>query len=147
MTSDFIIFYVDDDPEDLDVFAELAMLSGIEVIPINDPNELQTSLHSAPHEKIAVFLDINMPSKSGFDLMKEIKSSERFHKVPIVAFSTGHDAVTIKKSWDFGADLFIRKGNSLGHYKAIFKEIKEIDWANFKRDPKEFVLKIENGYD
>ncbi|RZJ29967.1 MAG: response regulator [Flavobacterium sp.] len=143
MSPDLIIFYADDDPEDLDVFAEIAMVSGIEVIPINDPNELHTALLNAPPGNKMVFLDINMPSKSGFDLMKEIKSSDKLKRLPIVAFSTGHDAVTIKKSWDFGADLFIRKGNSLSQYKEIFQKVKKIDWQNFQRDPKEFVLKIE----
>jgi len=140
--TDFRIFYVDDDPEDLDVFAETAMALGIEVIPINDPNELETALRNAPPGLKVVFLDINMPGKNGYELLKDIRKSDTLGNLPLIAFSTGHDAVTIKKSWDFGADLFIRKGDSLKYYKEIFKQVKKIHWIGFTRDPKAFVLKV-----
>ena len=141
MHTDFVIFYVDDDPEDLDVFAEIAMALGINVIPISDSEEMESKLNARDGIKV-IFLDINMPGKSGFDVLKEIRQFKDPMHVPIVAFSTGHDAVTIKKCWDFGADLFIRKGNSLEQYQDILKKVKAIDWAGFVRDPKAFVLKL-----
>lgn len=141
--TDFLIFYVDDDPEDLDVFAETAMAMDIKVIPISDLDEMESKIMSRAGLKV-MFLDINMPGKSGYDVLKDIRKSNSLKNLPIVAFSTGHDAVTIKKCWDFGADLFIRKGSSLQEYQEIFKYVKAVDWSSFTRDPKAFVFKIQS---
>jgi len=143
MKDNLIIFYVDDDPEDLDVFAETAISAGVDVVPLSDSDDIASNVLKADGRDKVIFVDINMPAKSGFDLLKELRQSDDLKKLPIVAFSTGHDAVTIKKCWDFGADLFIRKGSSLEQYREILTAVEAIDWSSFTRDPKAFVLKVQ----
>jgi response regulator RpfG family c-di-GMP phosphodiesterase len=140
MLSDLVIYYVDDDPEDLDVFAEVAISMDVEVIPINESDDVKRKI-LLPHDGVKIlFLDVNMPIKSGYEVLEEFKRTESLNHFPIVTFSTGHDSETIKKCWDLGADLFIQKGNSLDRYKEILRQVKTIDWRSFKRTQEKFVL-------
>lgn len=60
--------------------------------------------------RVDLFLvDINMPQKSGFDLLREVRQHERLQNTLVVAVSAGtleHDTAPIR---EFGFDGFISK--------------------------------------
>ncbi|MDQ7026825.1 MAG: response regulator [Anaerolineae bacterium] len=56
-----------------------------------------------------IFLDINLPNTTGYDILKKLREQERFKKVTIVAV-TAQDADTeIPKAKDAGFDAYIGK--------------------------------------
>lgn len=140
MGKNLVIYYVDDDPEDLDVLAEIGMGMGIEVIPIHGTNGVQDKISADKEGTKVIFLDVNMPVKSGFDLLEELKHSETCQNLPIVTFSTGHDLETIEKCWQLGADMYIRKGQSVVRYKEILAQVNSIDWQHYTRNEENFIL-------
>ena len=140
MQNDLVIYYVDDDPEDLDVLAEIGIAMGIEVIPISDSDQVYAQIKHTKHGPKIIFLDVNMPLKSGYDLLEEFKHSDTLHGYPIVTFSTGHDIETIEKCWQLGADMYIRKGSSLDSYKNILRRVMAIDWRSHVRNEENFIL-------
>ena len=140
MQKDLVIYYVDDDPEDLDVLAEIGISMGIEVIPIDDSEQVYSKIQHTNNGPKVIFLDVNMPLKSGYDLLEEFKHSDTLHGLPIVTFSTGHDLETIEKCWELGADMYIRKGSSLDGYKKILRQVMAIDWLSYKRSEENFIL-------
>lgn len=140
MGADLVIYYVDDDPEDLDVLAEIGISMGIEIVPIHESDEVHSKIQQTDQGPKVIFLDVNMPVKSGYDLLEEFKHSDHLKNFPIVTFSTGHDVATIEKCWQLGADMYIRKGNSLDRYKEILRQVKAIDWQSYKRSEENFVL-------
>lgn len=145
-----VIYYVDDDPEDLDVLAEIGISMGIEVVPIHESDEVHSKILQTDQDTTrgeaelsaakVIFLDVNMPVKSGYELLEELKLSESLKSLPIITFSTGHDVATIEKCWQLGADMYIRKGSSLDRYKEILRQVKAIDWQSYKRSEETFVL-------
>jgi two-component system response regulator AtoC len=57
----------------------------------------------------AVLLDVKMPGKNGFDLLKEIRTTNR--RVCIIMLSAYGDAETVVKAVKLGADNFAEKGS------------------------------------
>lgn len=57
-----------------------------------------------------VLLDIQMPSKDGFALLKWIRArSEEWRRVPVIMLTTGHNYEEIKRAYDLGANSFLVK--------------------------------------
>jgi CheY-like chemotaxis protein len=56
-----------------------------------------------------VFLDINMPMVSGFEVLKELKANPRLQKIPVVMLTISQEEEDIIRSYDYGAVSFITK--------------------------------------
>lgn len=56
-----------------------------------------------------ILLDLNMPRKDGREALEEIKSTDRFRKIPIVILSTSKAEEDIIRSYDLGVNSFITK--------------------------------------
>jgi len=54
-------------------------------------------------------LDLNMPRKTGFQCLKEIKSNERLEKIPVVIISTSYDRAVAAELYQNGASYYIQK--------------------------------------
>jgi DNA-binding response OmpR family regulator len=56
-----------------------------------------------------LLLDLMLPDISGFDILKNLKDSNR--KLPVIVFSNLSDDVNIKKAIDLGATEYLIKSN------------------------------------
>jgi len=56
-----------------------------------------------------IFLDINMPRLSGFDVLKRLKHEERLKGIPVVILTISQEEEDVLKSYDLGALSFITK--------------------------------------
>jgi DNA-binding response OmpR family regulator len=130
MATPITIFYTDDDREDLFNFQEAVndIQADITLLTMDHGDELLNALHTPPPSPNIIFLDLNMPGKSGFELLKEIKTSERFAGYPVVIFSTSDDPKTISATRDLGADLYITKPTSFPALKKAIQYSINIDW-------------------
>ncbi|KVV15991.1 response regulator [Flavobacterium sp. TAB 87] len=70
----------------------------------------------------ALFLDLNMPRKSGFECLAEIKENQALKEIPIVIFSTSLDKDVVNKLYDKGANYYVRKP---GDFNILQKVIHE----------------------
>jgi DNA-binding response OmpR family regulator len=77
-----------------------------------------------------ILLDLLMPRVSGFDFLKEIKSSESTKEIPVIIVSAVADPENRKKSLELGAMDFINKPidiqNFIGRIEAILKKKETI---------------------
>ncbi len=55
----------------------------------------------------AVFLDINMPGKTGIECLEEIRTEKQFDSLPVIIYSTSSSAKDIDQSYDLGANFYI----------------------------------------
>jgi response regulator NasT len=79
------VMVVDDDREFLEELCELLVLSGYEMVPVNDP---AAALQIAASEKPQVILiDLKMPGKSGFQLAEEFRGLAQLEQVSLIAMS------------------------------------------------------------
>ncbi len=65
-----------------------------------------------------LILDINMPKKSGFDVIKHVRQNAQ-SSVPIIVMTGADDEETLAKAYTLGADDFIEK--PVGINKLIFR--------------------------
>ncbi|MDD5246920.1 MAG: response regulator [Candidatus Omnitrophica bacterium] len=79
------VMVVDDDREFLEELCELLVLSGYEMVSVNDP---AAALQIAVSEKPQVILiDLKMPGKSGFQLAEEFRGLAQLEQVSLIAMS------------------------------------------------------------
>jgi CheY-like chemotaxis protein len=77
---------IDDTPLNGDVLVTLLRNAGIDGITVESPRYLPEVLDQITNI-LVVFLDLEFPNHSGFDLLKDLKSDPRLSGIPIVAYS------------------------------------------------------------
>lgn len=90
----------------------------------------------------ALFLDLNMPRKSGIECLTEIKSIDNLKHIPIIIFSTSYDIEVVNLLYEKGATYYIRKpGEFSALKKVLFEAISLTDYTTLKPPKREnFVL-------
>ena len=126
------IFYIDDDQDDLDFFSEAIASLGKKVKLFLFPDDMFKILQNPPPRPSVIFLDLNMPLKTGFEIITEIKQAGKLTDLPLIVYSTTNSSDIIEKCWDMGASLFITKPTTLGNLKRAIEYVLKIDWDNHK---------------
>jgi CheY-like chemotaxis protein len=141
------IFYADDDDDDVMFFREATekISEGIKTILNLHIHKNGTSLiENIKNSKDAVgvvFLDINMPFKSGFELLAEIRSDDDIAHFPVVMYSTSSNQDNIEKSKSLGANFYVIKPYKFESLKEMISNFVNIDWKNHTPDPNTFLYK------
>lgn len=141
MNNELTIFYTDDDAEDLEFFTEVTGQIGnhLNIVTQNNGKKLLQDLENPPPNPHIVFLDLNMPGFSGFDVLEKLRSSDSFKKLPVVIFSTSSDEQTIAKSLALGASYYVPKPTDFSVLKKTIQHALNIDWNTFKTSKENFV--------
>ncbi len=116
------LLLADDDKDDCMIFKEaLAELPiSVQLTTANDGEQLMKLLTSTPNElPHALFLDLNMPRKNGFECLTEIKKNEKLKELAVIIFSTSFQQDVADLLYINGAQYFIRK-------PANFEELKKV---------------------
>ena len=135
------IFYADDDVDDLDFFKEVTTEINQTVSLFEEGEKLLQQLHNPPPKASVIFLDLNMPVKSGFEVLKEIKANPAIENIPIVILTTSNNPSDIELCKNLGANLYIRKPTSVDGLKKAINYVLSIDWNTFIPTDKEFVFR------
>jgi CheY-like chemotaxis protein len=94
--------------------------NGIEVI-----NYLQAISRESPEPDFPqlILLDLNMPKMDGREVLKAMKSSDDYRKIPVIVFSTTNNQLEVKRCYDLGANTYIVKPVSYDTLVATIREI------------------------
>lgn len=60
-----------------------------------------------------ILLDLNMPRKDGWEALREIKGDPGLRRIPVVVVTTSDNEEDKIRSYDLGANSFIRKPTEL----------------------------------
>lgn len=108
-----VILYVDDDPEDIEIFEEAvkeADSSAKCLIASNGKRAME--ILQADLIPDFIFLDINMPVINGKSVLLEIRKDKKFKDIPVVMYSTTMNSREIEEYKKMGANHFLTKHNS-----------------------------------
>lgn len=142
------ILLADDDQTDCKLFAkalnELPINAHLDIV--HDGNQLLEYLEE--HKEFlpnVLFLDLNMPNKSGYVSLGLIKRDTELMDLPIVIFSSEEETENIKKVYRDAAHYFIHKPNDFNELKkVIYSILAKIDGTDFNLpSKKDFILTVE----
>ncbi len=141
--NEITIHYTDDDQEDLEIFKKAIEKSGVNVKlhTYSSGDEFLESIKKGATDNTIAFLDLNMPGKSGFDVLKSLRNMNHFKHLPVVMYSTSNDQNAIDTSKDIGATMYAVKPTSFPTLKNMIEKITNINWDNFRTPPESFVFK------
>lgn len=135
------ILMVDDNPADIDLTSEiLAQSKGhFHVNAVNDGSEAISFLrHRGKYAKAPVpdlvVLDLNLPRKDGRDVLAEVKSDPNLAKIPVVIFTTSQASTDVMRSYELGANCYLRKPGNLPDFVAVVQSMASF-WLGFASLP------------
>jgi CheY-like chemotaxis protein len=132
------IFLADDDEEDRLLFQEALseVFSDVELIQSYDgENLMETLSQRVPPAPDAIFLDLNMPRKNGFECLAAIKENEKYRDIPVIIFSTTAQPDSVNITYAFGASCYFSKPNSFQLLKTGLTVLLKKDWKTIGRPP------------
>ena len=107
MSGKTTVLVVDDDPEIVTMVSMRLTKRGYNVVTANDGNE---ALEAARRERPAlIVLDVMMPGKNGWEVVRALKQDPVTEKVKIVMLTAIGEQVNAMTSSLYGADAFIDK--------------------------------------
>jgi CheY-like chemotaxis protein len=139
------IYLADDDSDDREFFADALSEIERDVILKQAPDgmHLMESLLTLSREELPefIFLDINMPRKTGFECLEEIRSLDGgLRDVIIVILSTSSDPDNIQKAMDMGATFYAVKPSCFERLKSLLEEVLSMDLVGGGQEKKKFLL-------
>jgi two-component system sensor histidine kinase/response regulator len=102
-----VILIVDDNPQNLQVLANLLQEEHYEIeFAINGESTLEWLKNK---QFDIILLDINMPGMNGFEVCKRIRSDKETQDIPIIFLSAEAERESILKGFEVGAQDFVIK--------------------------------------
>ena len=125
------VLLADDDEDDRlffkEAFSEIKIKTKVTLV--NDGVELMKHLSSNGNPKPHIlFLDLNMPRKSGLECLLEIRNTENLKDLPIAIYSTSSSDEDIEDTFIKGANIYIKKPSGFKELKQILEEVITINW-------------------
>jgi chemotaxis family two-component system response regulator Rcp1 len=129
-TSEVEILLVEDNPGDV-LLTQEALLDGKvdnRVHWAKDGDEAIAFLEKrVPFENVprphVVFLDLNLPRKSGHEVLTFIKSDQRFKSIPVVILTSSKAESDILRSYDHYANCYVTKPVDLDKFMQVIRSI------------------------
>ena len=117
------IMLVEDNPDDelltLRALQKINVLSGAnEIVVARDGVEALDYLHDRDEDVSSeilarlpqlILLDLKLPKVDGLQVLSKIRANPRTERVPVVVLTSSDEEKDISRSYDYGANSYIRK--------------------------------------
>ncbi len=125
------ILLVDDDRDDRSIFSdalsELKMETSLTML--EDGRNLVAYLEDPKTRRPDIlFLDLNMPYKSGVECLREIRAIDKYKDLSVAIYSTSNSEKDMEDTFINGANIYIRKPNDFTALKKVLTEVLSINW-------------------
>jgi len=135
------ILLVEDNPGDarltLEAFKEGRVLNNL-VVMKDGVEALAYLRRRAPYATAKtpdlILLDLNLPRKSGREVLAEIKSDEQLKVIPVVVLTTSADDQDVARAYNEHANCYITKPVDLEQFLRVVHSIEDF-WLTLVRLP------------
>lgn len=127
-----VLFLAEDDPLMSRMYERVFKASGYELEMASDGEDALLKLEKGSSVPTVILLDVMMPKKNGFDVLKQIKLNDKLKKVPVIMLTNLAGQEDAEKALELGAVLYLVK--SQYDPKQIVEKIKEIISASSRDD-------------
>lgn len=139
-----VILLVDDDPGDREITRRALAQCGIdgELHVVEDGDQaLEYLEHNGPFANPArapqphlILLDLNMPGKSGLEVLEQIRRDPRLKRIPVVLWTTSEAEEDIKRAYELGVNSYVVKPTNLEECTATIRKL-EAYWLDTVKLP------------
>jgi len=135
------VLLVDDNPADIELTSDLLSKSKrhFRVNTVNNGEEAISFLRrqgkyvDAPSPDL-IILDLNLPRKDGREVLSEVKADANLADIPVVIFTTSQASSDITRSYQLGANCYLRKPGNLPEFVAVVQSMADF-WLGFATLP------------
>ncbi len=135
------ILLVEDNPADVRLAQEALKESKVrnKLYVVEDGVEAMAFLRNqgkytgSPHPDL-ILLDLNLPRKSGREVLAEIKTDEELKHIPVVILTVSRAEEDVLKCYNYHANCYITKPLDFNQFMEVTKSIEEF-WLTIVRLP------------
>ena len=144
MTRTANILLVEDNPMDveltLDAFRDARLANAIRVAPTGEDaldyllgrgTYADRDAHPIPD---LVLLDLKLPGMSGFDVLRQVKSTAGLRRIPIVILTSSEDEGDRARGYDNGANSYLVKPVSFEGFLEVARRVTDY-WVSLNVGP------------
>jgi chemotaxis family two-component system response regulator Rcp1 len=92
----------------------------------------QEGSHTHAPRPDLIFLDLNLPKKSGREVLEEIKDDRRLRHIPVVVLTTSQAEQDVLESYRLRANAYVTKPVDLESFFRVVKSIEQF-WLEVVR--------------
>ncbi len=116
------ILVIEDEPSLRDIYATKLDIEGFEVMQAADGIEgLDKAIQGQPS---LILLDVVLPIKDGFEVLKDLKANPRTANIPVIILSNLGQPYEVKRGLALGAECFLTKANLTP--SRIIEEVRKV---------------------
>jgi len=136
------ILVIEDNPDETSLIAKIIDINkwNINFNNVKDGIEAMEYLHKRGRYKDSktpslILLDLNLPKKSGLEVLKEIKTDNVLKCIPVIVLTISTDDKDIFESYEYHANAYMSKPDNLDKLIEEIYTFKEF-WFNNVQLPK-----------
>ena len=133
---------VEDDAEDIFLTKDALEKSKLSItldIVRNGEDAMQYLHKEGPFAKTVmpdlIILDLNLPKKNGWDVLKEVRNDKRLKSLPITILTTSNQDPDIQCAYDMGANSYVTKPVSITEFHRVVHTIEDFWFTIVKLPP------------
>lgn len=145
MSTSPIILLVEDDPNDIELTLIAFEKAGVDS-EINIARDGQEAVHylygTGPYagrdpkqSPAVVLLDLQLPKIDGHEVLRRMRADERTRRLPVVVLTSSVEQSDLVRSYDLGANSFVRKPVDFVEFSRTAKRIAEY-WLTLNITPR-----------
>ena len=126
------VLLVEDDPGDVVIAEEALRASKLNsrLSVVHDGVEALAYLRRANGYADAerpdlILLDLNLPRKSGHEVLAEVKADPVLRRIPVVVLTTSGAEEDVARAYDSHANVFVTKPVDFDHFTRVIKQIDD----------------------
>jgi two-component system, chemotaxis family, response regulator Rcp1 len=138
------ILMVEDNPGDVTITIEALRDAKVknELIAVSDGVEALRFLRgeakyaNRPTPDL-ILLDLNLPKKSGREVLAEIKADNRFKTIPVVVLTSSDNEEDILSAYQLQANCYVTKPSGFHEFSRVIRLLEEFWFTIVKLPPKQ----------
>ncbi len=116
-----IAFVIDDNRQTADSMCDMLKLLGIEAYPVYGSRTAMLALTKKAPDLI--FMDINMPGVSGFEVLSYVRREPRLQHIPVIMVTSDDQPQTAQRAQETGALLTMIKPVDIDALERILTQV------------------------
>jgi CheY-like chemotaxis protein len=135
------ILLVEDNPGDVRLTREALLEAKVATrmhVAVDGVEALAFLHHEGPYAAVPrpdlILLDLNLPKKSGREVLAEIKGDEDFRQIPVVILTTSQAERDVFESYNLHANAYVSKPVDLDAFAKVVRSIEDF-WFEIVRLP------------